>query len=260
MDRKLFMCLLLQAAALTVSGVFGENEQSEASRWTRHRLPGLLVTHTAHLSPPLFRGQDETDTEAGKKMLCGIECQSTLPLADQTEQERILGYETMYENGTRTHTDVSLQWLNKTSAGKKSAGRTRRKRQVYGADGRFVISDSRFITAYPFSAAVRLSSSCSGVLVSPKHVLTAARCVHDGKDYLKSARSLRVGLLQFKKKRRMGRRRGGRQRGEKVQEDEKTGEKQVTMEVEEKSLEKTKRSRGEGRRRRGRKRWWKQGL
>lgn len=241
------MFLLLYAAPLTVS------EHSEAL-WTRHHLPGLLVTHTAHLSPPLFRGQEEEEKEVTKKMLCGIECQSTMPLMDQIQQERILGYETMYENGTRTHTDVSLQWMNKTWEGKPPA-HNRRKRQVYGADGRFVISDSRFITTYPFSSAVRLSTSCSGVLVSPKHVLTAARCIHDGKDYLNSTRSLRVGLLQLKKNRRMGRRRGGRRRNGKEKEGEKKGEEQVTVEAEEKkSLEMTKRRGGQGRRRRERKR------
>uniref|UniRef100_A0A3B3HMN8 Inactive serine protease 35 n=1 Tax=Oryzias latipes TaxID=8090 RepID=A0A3B3HMN8_ORYLA len=88
----------------------------------------------------------------------------------QTTQERILGYGTLHESGACTHTDVSLQWINTTF------------RQVYGQDGRFVISvisDSQFITTYPFSTAVRISAGCSGVLVSPKHVLTAA---HWGKE------------------------------------------------------------------------------
>ncbi|XP_005377989.1 PREDICTED: inactive serine protease 35, partial [Chinchilla lanigera] len=84
----------------------------------------------------------------------------------------------------------------------------RRRRRVFGADSRFRIRDARFLTRFPFSAAVKLSTGCSGALVSPAHVLTAAHCVHDGRDYVRGSRRLRVGLLKMRKK-GGGRKRGG---------------------------------------------------
>ncbi|CAN9507765.1 unnamed protein product [Ophioblennius macclurei] len=262
MGLKVFVYVLLCTASTTLSGVCGEDESEDAHRWAKQSLPGLQVTHTALLDTPLFKGQEEKEDGEQRKVLCGIECQNKLPLIDRSEQERILGYETMYENGTCTRTDVTLQAFNKTAAKPLalSSDRTRRKRQVYGSDGRFVISGSHFITNYPFSTAVRLSTGCSGVLISPKHVLTAARCIHDGNDYLEGSRKLKVGVLQLKKKRkRGGRRRGEQHRDEKKQEGE-TDEEKAADQLMEEDEEKNSidgdsgrgRNRGEGRKRRGR--------
>ncbi|XP_074541998.1 inactive serine protease 35-like [Halichoeres trimaculatus] len=258
MGHHHFLFLLLCAAALNVPSAFGKGESSEGLRWTRQRLPVLQDAHTQLLDPPLFRGHVEEEEEEGKggaKTLCGIECQSNITPVDQSKQERMLGYETMFENGTRMHTDVSFRGLNLTTGGKgtHSPARTRRRRQVYGSDGRFVISDSRFITNYPFSTAVKISTGCSGVLISPKHILTAAHCIHDGKDYIDGARKLKVGVLQLKtKRRRGGRRRGGRRRDGEAEEEEQMmeeGEEQNSLEEDAGRVRKG----GKGRKRRGRK-------
>lgn len=69
---------------------------------------------------------------------------------------------------------------------------SRRTREVFNIDTRFDIQGSHQ-NKFPFSSVVRLSTGCSGVVIHPTHVLTAAHCVHDGSTYVKGAKRLRVG-------------------------------------------------------------------
>ncbi|XP_041076585.1 serine protease 23-like [Polyodon spathula] len=168
----------------------------------RHpHIPSLVPHTTLVLSSPRFSAQPQLDITT----YCNSSCyqQGELPPSRESLSER-LAYETLYADGRRTLTTVDLEEDGEgvaTAQPPPTRGRPipfphrRRKRQIYGADGRFNIRGNNFLLDYPFSTAVRISTGCTGVLVSESHVLTAAHCVHDGKDYVKGARKLRVGFL-----------------------------------------------------------------
>ena len=63
----------------------------------------------------------------------------------------------------------------------------RNKRIIYGEDDRVRIDPARDGKLFPYTSIVRVSTGCSGVMISRTHVLTAAHCVHNGDAYLQAA-------------------------------------------------------------------------
>ncbi|KAG7315735.1 hypothetical protein KOW79_020601 [Hemibagrus wyckioides] len=193
MASLLHPVLLLLLPLLHVQSSFHQKPQ-----WPLQRVPVVLPQQIEERPPPHFIGPAHLEVTSS----CSPECHKKTPTPSYWDLQQFLSYETLHSNGHLTETLVGIYGFNPNMLKSPAAeqGRSRAKRQIFGHDGRFSIVGHDFLLSYPFSTAVKLSTGCSGTLVGNQHVLTAAHCIHDGKNYVKGAQRLRVGFLKPRQK------------------------------------------------------------
>lgn len=197
----IFMASSVQAVLLSLLLVSCVTPgSSQKPLWPLRRVPVVWPQQTEELASPHFLHPPQLHVTSS----CGPECHRQAPTPSYWDLRHSLSYETLHSNGQLTETAVGIYGFDSNTF-ETPADRSRAKRQIFGHDSRFSIVGHDFLLNYPFSTVVKLSTGCSATLVGDRHVLTAAHCVHDGKNYVKGAQKLRVGFLKPQQKESLGR-------------------------------------------------------
>ena len=129
----------------------------------------------------------------------------SLPLQDlnSTDSQNLkLKWETYWVKSGKVESDqmtlpLPQSIINQPHKLLHSSRLSRHKRVVFGEDDRLRIDPATDGAKFPYTAVMRVSTGCSGIMVTKNHVLTAAHCVHDGVRYRQSALFLlRAGYLR----------------------------------------------------------------
>lgn len=182
------------------------------------------------------RSHGETgDTEPSETTIFGYDEMLTEFFNDTEEDLIDLNYDTLWHNGSETLTRMAVRDLDDFSAANgshlyhvvdsaidepepellspsqrasyrsvlseiKQPLKSRLKRLIFGRDGRIRLNTSSQAQKFPFSASVKISTGCTGSLISEQHVLTSAHCIHDGQRLLTDIANLKVGFLRRNRK------------------------------------------------------------
>ena len=190
---------LLLILVSMATGAWSRPHSSRFYDWRHPALPQFGSVSVTNETMATFTGGH---VPARLRSDCGLECQLARDQRPRAldEIERDMSYETLdLLTGMRAlHMVKMLKLAEEDGAEARAAAEYQRmtssprwtplsrgKRTIFGYDTRYSLPTLKFANVFPFSSVVKISTGCSGVLISPKYVLTSAHCIHDGQSYLK---------------------------------------------------------------------------
>lgn len=195
---KMILGIFLVAMATSLASVSADRVP-EWNTWQQLRLPKMHTKQDSEMDTLSKTAKAFHELKAGKSLKFGDEHLNLESIEKSLSFEQTSAKNLSDILRTKVSVDDARDLLNfKLFPGDSSAdmdlGPSRRKRHIFGTDTRYQITKD-FRKIFPFSAVAQLSTGCSGVLIGPRHVLTAAECIHNGKRYRGNAKNLRVGLV-----------------------------------------------------------------